>query len=250
MRRSLIVANWKMNCTISEARDLVSSLKPALTKVKGVDVVICPPFIPLGIVAEILDGTDIEVGAQDMYWEENGAYTGEVSPGMVAEVCQYVIVGHSERRQLFGDNDDRVCKKVLAAQQFGLTPIICVGESLDQRDSGCAEQVIEGQLLAAISGSDPTHKVVLAYEPIWAIGTGRAASSNDADLMMNHIRNVAHTHWGSVGSDMPILYGGSVTHDNVRDYVNCPNIDGVLVGGASLNTDKFHALVQSVAGIT
>ena len=245
MARPLIVGNWKMNTTIGEARELVARMKPGLAEIAGADKVLCPPFTALGTIAEMLDGTGIGLGAQDMYSEASGAFTGEVSPAMVAELCQYVILGHSERRQIFAETDDAVGRKAAAAQQAGLKPIVCVGESLAEREAGAAEAVIERQLLAGLVDPATVKGLAVAYEPVWAIGTGRAASPGDAQAMMGHIRHLLVARYGAVASDTPLLYGGSVTDDNVADFVTQEDIGGALVGGVSLKPETFVALVRN-----
>ena len=247
MARPLIVGNWKMNATVGEARELVAAMKPGLTEIEGADKVLCPPFTALGAIAEMLAGTAIGLGAQDMHSEASGAYTGEVSRAMVAELCQYVILGHSERRQMFGETDDGVGKKVAAARQVGLMPIVCVGESLAEREAGAAQAVIERQVLAGLADVQTIEGVAVAYEPVWAIGTGRAASPDDAQMMMGHIRRLLEAGHGTAASDTPLLYGGSVTNDNVADFAAQGDIGGALVGGASLKPETFVALVRTAA---
>ncbi len=247
MARPLIVGNWKMNATIAEARELVARMKPDLAEIEGADKVLCPPFTALGAVAQMLDGTTIGLGAQDVHFEESGAFTGGVSPGMVAELCRYVILGHSERRQMFAETDETVGMKVAAAQTAGLKPIVCVGESLAEREAGAAEAVIERQLLAGLVDLANVDGLAVAYEPVWAIGTNRAASPGDAEAMMGHIRRIILARYGAAASDTPLLYGGSVTDGNVADFVTQQDIGGALVGGASLKPETFVALVRNAA---
>ena len=244
MRRRLIAGNWKMNTTIREARDLAVEIRTGLDSAEDIDVVLCPPFTALAAVAEQLGGSRIEVGAQNLYYEASGAYTGEVSPEMVAELCTYVIVGHSERRQLFAETEEAAGKKVAAALDAGLTPILCVGERLDDREAGQAEAVVERQLRMGLAGVGVPGGLAVAYEPVWAIGTGRAATPSDAQAMMGHLRDLLAARFGApYAAEARLLYGGSVTDENVADFVRKDDIDGALVGGASLKVDVFVPLV-------
>ncbi len=247
MTRSLIVANWKMNGTVAEARRLVAAMKHGLAGIKGVGKVLCPPFTALAAVSEMLQGTDIGLGAQDMYNEDRGAYTGQVSPGMLAEFCSYVILGHSERRSLFGETSQSVARKVAAAKEAGLSPIMCVGETISERETGRAEAVVDGQVLTGLAGVSNIDGVSIAYEPVWAIGSGAAASPEDAQAMASRIRQVLSDRFGPAASDTPVLYGGSVTDENIPDFMGQPDIDGALVGGASLKPDVFVALTRAAA---
>jgi triosephosphate isomerase len=248
-RTSLIAGNWKMNKTIAEAREFTSALLPTIKDVQGVEKVVCPPFTALFPVAALLVGTEIHVGAQDMYWEAKGAYTGEVAPGMVAEFCQYVIIGHSERRTYFGETDESVNKKTLAAIQAGLIPIVCVGETLNEYESGRTTEVVSRQLLEGLKGLDVNSapKIVVAYEPIWAIGTGRASSGENANLVIKDvIRPAIEKLYGSeTAQSVRVLYGGSVTGANAAEFFLQSEIDGALVGGASLKVDDFTAIVKA-----
>ena len=247
MGRALIVGNWKMNATIGEARDLVGRMRPGLAEIDGVEIVLCPPFTALAAVHEMLSDTGIGLGAQDMHYENGGEFTGEVSPGMLAELCEYVILGHSERRQMLGETDDMVGKKVAAAKEAGLRPIMCVGESLEEREAGAAESVIERQVRAGLASLDAVGDLALAYEPVWAIGTGRAASPDDAQAMMARMRRLLADRFGAAASATPLLYGGSVTDENVAGFVRRQDIDGALVGGASLEPDVFVELVRKAS---
>ena len=244
-----------MNKTIAEARELVATLAPAIREIKGVEKVFCPPFMALPAVAELLKGTDIGVGAQNMYWEAKGAHTGEVAPGMVAEVCKYVILGHSERRARFGDTDETVLKKTKAALTAGLIPIVCVGETLDEYDAGKTSEVVSRQVRESLKelGSDPiTAKaiptIVVAYEPVWAIGTGRASSAENAQSVIGGVVRpaLAALFGEATAQAIRILYGGSVTAANAEEIFSQPDIDGALVGGASLK-DEFVAIVRAAA---
>ena len=250
MRVPLIAGNWKMNGTLAEAKELVDALRPGLDVADGVEVVLCPPFTALETVYGLIRDSGIGLGAQDMHHEPSGAFTGEVSPLMLAELCSHVILGHSERRQLFGETDASVAKKVRAAFGVGLRPILCVGESLDDREGGNAEIVVERQVRSCLDGLPFHNELVVAYEPVWAIGTGMAATSGDAQAMMAHIRQTLAALYGAPeASGVGLLYGGSVTAANVAEYVGEPDVNGALVGGASLKADSFVALVGTAASV-
>ncbi|MGD0708148.1 MAG: triose-phosphate isomerase [Anaerolineaceae bacterium] len=248
MRKPMIAGNWKMNKTAEQARGLVSELLPGLEAVHGVDRVVCPPFTSLMSVAEILKGTEIGLGAQDMHWEASGAFTGEVSPAMVKEFCQYVILGHSERRTYFGETDQTVNKKVKAAFANGLTPIVCVGETLEENEDGKTSDVVTRQVHVDLLGltAEQSGAVVIAYEPIWAIGTGKAASGEGANKVIGeYIRGTLKKDFGAeVAEAVRVLYGGSVTGANAAEFFGQSEIDGALVGGASLKPD-FIQIVQA-----
>lgn len=239
-----------MNKTVAEARELVSTMGVGLKAVKGVEKVICPPFTSLLAVANLLGGTDIGLGAQNMHWEEKGAFTGEVAPAMVKEFCKYVILGHSERRQYFGETDQTVNKRVLAAQKYGIVPIVCVGETLDEYEAGKTAEVVRRQTLAALQGVEAGFApgLVVAYEPVWAIGTGKASSGENAQYVHGQvIRPVLVELFGQETADqIRILYGGSVTGANAAEFFSQPDIDGALVGGASLK-DDFILIAQAAA---
>ncbi|MBM7582681.1 triosephosphate isomerase [Caldicoprobacter guelmensis] len=247
MRKPIIAGNWKMHKTPSETVSLINELKP-LVKDAQVEVVVCPPFVCLPAAKDALVGSNIKLGAQNMHWEEQGAFTGEVAPGMLKEVgVEYVIIGHSERRQYFGETDEMVNKKVLSAVVHNFIPIICVGETLEQREQGITEEVVDRQTRAALKGLSPdvADRVVIAYEPIWAIGTGRTASSNDANEVIGYIRKVVEEVLGSqAAQQMRILYGGSVKPENAAELMSMPEIDGALVGGASLKAQDFAKIVK------
>ncbi len=249
MRTPLVAGNWKMNKTVEEARSLVDSMSAKLREIKGVEQVLCPPYPVLLAVRTQLEGSDIGLGAQNMFWEEKGAYTGEVSPVMVKELCQYVILGHSERRTYFGETDETVNKKVHAAQKYDLTPIVCVGETLQQYEANQTAEVVSRQIRLGLTGVDPNFaaRLVVAYEPVWAIGTGKASSSGNAnDVLGKVIRPVLSELFGEQTSQaIRILYGGSVTAANADEYFGCSEIDGALVGGASLKVDEFIAITQA-----
>jgi triosephosphate isomerase len=248
MRTPIVAGNWKMNTTLAEALALVDTLKPELERLDGVDRVVCPPFISLAAVSERLRGSPIGVGAQDVYFEKSGAYTGEVSAPMLQGLVEYVIIGHSERRQYFGETDEWVNRKVKAALGHGLTPILCVGENLDQNESGQTEAVVGGQVKRALEGINDPAGLVIAYEPIWAIGTGRASSAEDANRVAAFIRATADDLLGpETAGTMRIQYGGSVTPDNFAEFIRQPDIDGALVGGASLKAPLFAEICRQAA---
>jgi len=239
-----------MNTTVAEAAELVKAIKEKLHPIAGVEKVLCPPFISLTTVKELIKGTSIKLGAQNMYFEHSGAYTGEVSPTMLVGLCEFVILGHSERRGYFGETDQLVNKKVKAALGAGLIPIICVGESLEQNNAGETVSVVTRQVKAAFDGIALAKKTVVAYEPIWAIGTGRAATGDQANATIKVIRDTAAQIYGdSVGKAMRILYGGSVNSANIAEFIKQPEIDGALVGGASLKAPDFLGIVEQTARI-
>lgn len=248
MRIPFIAGNWKMNKTADEAVAFVLQVRDALNQIEGVDVAFCPPYLAIPALAEALKGTKIGVGAQNMYFEESGAYTGELSPGMLTPFCQYVILGHSERRAYFGETDEGVNKKIKAALKHGLTPIVCVGESLAQNEAGETHDFVSGQVKAAFAGltAEEMAKCVIAYEPIWAIGTGKTATTEQAGQIIGG--TVRSTVAGMFGEEtaqvIRIQYGGSVKPDNAAELMSHPDIDGALVGGASLKP-SFVELVQN-----
>jgi len=240
-----------MNKTIAEARTLVAEMSLALREVKGVEKVLCPPFMALFPVAALLQGTDIGLGAQDMHWEAKGAFTGEVAPGMVAEFCEYVIIGHSERRMYFGETDETVNKKTAAARTSNLVPIVCVGETLAEYESGRTAEVVLRQIREGLKGLDPelAAHIVVAYEPVWAIGTGRASTGENANVVIRDFirKPLAEMYGDAMAQAVRVLYGGSVTAANAVEFFGQPEIDGALVGGASLKVDEFVAIVRAAA---
>ncbi|WP_027364946.1 triose-phosphate isomerase [Desulfotruncus alcoholivorax] len=252
MRKPIIAGNWKMYKTVGEAVNFVASFKGLVTGVSGVEIVLCPPFTALATVAEQLAGTGIELGAQNMYWESEGAYTGEISPGMLKEAgCKYVILGHSERRQFFGETDETVNKKVFAALEHGLVPIVCVGERLEEREAGRTEEVVRKQLEGSLAGlsADRAAGLVVAYEPVWAIGTGRTASNEDAQQVNRFIRETLGRLLGAgFAAATRIQYGGSVKPGNAAGLMAQPDIDGALVGGASLDAESFAGIIKNLGG--
>jgi len=250
MRIPMIAGNWKMNTTVSEAVGLVKKMSPGLDEVDNVDRVVCPPFVSLAAVKEIIKGSSIGLGAQNIYFEEKGAYTGEISPLMLAELCEFVIIGHSERRQYFSETGEIVNKKIRAAQAVGLKPILCIGERLEENEAGKTEDVLAEQLRSSLAGLDNLNSLIIAYEPIWAIGTGRAATGKQANETIGFIRrNVAELYGKDIAQGMRILYGGSVTADNTTEFMQQPEIDGALVGGASLKAGQFISIARQASEI-
>lgn len=250
MATPLIAGNWKMNTTAEEATALATALRPGLETVEGVTKVVCPPFISLKPVAEALAGSNIALGAQDVHPEESGAYTGEVSVSMLKSICSFVIVGHSERRQMFGETDAMVARKAAAVAVAGMRPIVCVGEPAEVREAGEAETFVTGQLRAGVAGVSDPAALVIAYEPIWAIGSGKSARPDVAQRMIGALREALREVYGSdAAKGVPVLYGGSVNAENIGPFVDRPDIDGALVGGASLNPDEFVRIVKLTASI-
>jgi triosephosphate isomerase len=253
MRKPIIAGNWKMNNTIDEAVSLVREMRWGLNEVRSVDRVLCPPFVALAAVAELLKPTTIKLGAQNMHWEDKGAYTGEISPLMLKGLCQYVIIGHSERREYFGETDERVNRKIKAAFTHGLIPIVCVGESLEQHEAGQTEEWVSGQVRAALEGlsAEQVRNIIIAYEPIWAIGTGKAATGAGANAVIGlTIRGtIADLYDEATAQAVRVQYGGSVKPANIAEFMTQPEIDGALVGGASLNATDFVEIVRIAARV-
>ena len=250
MRTQFIAGNWKMNKTVSEAYDLAIELVTGLRALRNTEVALCPPFVSLTTVKQATANTMIKLGAQNMNDQDKGAFTGEVSPVMLAGLADYVILGHSERRQIFGETDAFINKKVLAALKHNLLPILCVGETLAQNEAGETEAVLERQVredLVGVSAADAA-KIVIAYEPIWAIGTGRAATADDAQNRCAFIRGQLRNAFGAAADDIRIQYGGSVTAANAAETLSKPDVDGALVGGASLKAEDFIKIIQSAKG--
>ena len=245
----IVAGNWKMNTSLAEGMRLASQVAANVGVPAGIEVVVCPPFVSLAAVAQALQGTGIEVGAQNMHSEERGAFTGEVAPGMLAGLCRYVILGHSERRALFGETDDIVNRKVAAAVAAGLIPILCVGETLAQREEGRASDVISQQLRGGLAGLHNVPGLVVAYEPVWAIGTGQAATPEIAHEIMGGVIQpvLAALLGGSVAQDTPLLYGGSVNPTNIESFAQQSSVSGALVGGASLDASQFADIVRLTA---
>ena len=251
MRTPLIAANWKMNTTVNEAVELVHKMLGALDRIDSVEKVICPPFISLAVVADIIRGSSLKLGAQNIHFEEKGAYTGEISPLMLAGLCQFVVIGHSERRQYFNETDEIVNKKTKKALEFEIIPILCIGEKLEENEAGKTEDIVGRQLESALVGKNSLNKTVIAYEPIWAIGTGRSASGKQANKTIGFIRRkIANLYNEETASNIRILYGGSVTAENIAEFIRQPEIDGALVGGASLKAEQFTGIVRITAEIS
>ena len=250
MRTPIVAGNWKMNKTAAEGRAFIAEILPALQAITTVERVICPPFTALESLAKFLEGSGVGLGAQNMFWEESGAYTGEIAPSMITEFCQYTIIGHSERRQFFGETDETVNKKVKKALAVGLIPIVCIGETLEENENNQTESILTRQITAGLKGLAPEQAagIIVAYEPIWAIGTGRAASGAGANLVVGvMIRPALESMFGSqVSQVIRIQYGGSVKPDNAAEFFSQPEIDGALVGGACLKPD-FVAIVEAAA---
>jgi triosephosphate isomerase len=253
VRKPVIAGNWKMNKTVGEARSLAIEVKHRVINLTGeVEVVVCPPYTALAAVAEVLGQSDVGLGAQNLYWEPKGAYTGEVSAGMLVDAgCRYVILGHSERRKYFAEKDEEVARKAHAARAAGLTPFVCVGETLEEREAGVMKDVVRGQVLGSLRGMNEENMlhVILAYEPVWAIGTGKTATPEQAQEVHAFIRNILIDLYGlEVALRVRIQYGGSVKPENIRDLMAQPDIDGALVGGASLEAETFAKLVGYKGG--
>ncbi len=251
MRKFFVAGNWKMNKTIAESRALVQALLPDLEAIDNVDTAVCPSYLAVPAVAELCLGAELKVGAQNVHWEESGAFTGAVSPQMVSEVCDLVIVGHSERRQLFGETDETVNKRLKAGLAAGLEVIVCIGETLEENEAGQTEAVVTRQLGEGLAGISETQaaSITIAYEPVWAIGTGRAATPEDANYVHKDvIRPLLKKQFGQNRAEaMRIQYGGSIKPDNAAELFAMSDIDGGLVGGASLKADSFVAIVKAAS---
>ena len=250
MRLPMIAGNWKMNTTVGEAVELVGEMCPELDEIDNVDKVICPPFVSLAAVRELIKGSSIKLGAQNLYFEEKGAYTGEISPLMLAGLCEFVIIGHSERRQYFNETGEIVNRKIRAALRVGLKPILCIGESLKENEAGKTEEVVTEQLRSSLAGINELNGLIIAYEPVWAIGTGRAATGKQANETIGLIRhNISKLYDKETARDLRILYGGSVTSANAAEFMSQPEIDGALVGGASLKAGEFLSIVRQTSEV-
>ncbi|QGG46220.1 triose-phosphate isomerase [Heliorestis convoluta] len=247
MRIPILAGNWKMYMTPRESQDMLAQFLPLVEAVASREIVLCPPYTALSAVGELLQGSPVKLGAQNMYPAQEGAYTGEISPKMLQALqCNYVIIGHSERRQYFGESDTSVAEKTKAALENGLTPIVCVGETLEQREEGLTEPVIEIQIRRGLASITATQyeAIVIAYEPVWAIGTGRTASPEDAQHVCAFIRTILASLAPAEAQKVRILYGGSVKPENIKELMNQPDIDGALVGGASLQAESFSRIVR------
>lgn len=247
MRKKVIAGNWKMNKNRQEAQEFMKEFIPLVADTQN-EVVICAPYLDLSNLVEMTKGTNVKIGAQNMHWEENGAYTGEVSASMLKEIgVEYVIIGHSERRQYFNETDETVNKKIKSAFAHGLKPIVCVGETLEQREQGITKQVITNQTKLALEGltTEQVENTIIAYEPIWAIGTGKTATSEDANNSIQEIRQeIAQIYGQNTAERVIIQYGGSVKSANAKELFTTSDIDGGLVGGASLKAEEFSKIVK------
>jgi triosephosphate isomerase (TIM) len=251
MRRFFVAGNWKMNKTVAEAQALMGAMLPELAAIDNVDKAVAPAYLAVPAMVELCKGTGVRVGTQNLYWEASGAYTGEISPAMVAELCDFVIVGHSERRKFFGETDETVNTRLKAALGAGLEVIVCVGETLEENEAGQTEAVVTRQLAQGLAGISETQAaaITIAYEPVWAIGTGRAATPQDANAVhQDVVRPLLKAQFGTARAElMRIQYGGSITAENAAELFAMSDIDGGLVGGASLKAESFVAIVKAAS---
>ncbi|MEN8701617.1 triose-phosphate isomerase [Bacillus infantis] len=249
MRKSIIAGNWKMHKTLPEAKSFLEEINGLVPSKENVDTVVCAPALFLERLVESAEGHDVAIGAQNMHFEESGAFTGEISPKALQDIgVSYVVLGHSERREMFNETDEAVNKKTLAAFNYNLTPIVCVGESLEQRENGETTEIVGSQVKKVLAGltEDQVKQTVIAYEPIWAIGTGKSSTSADANEVCAHIRKVVGEEFSSAAAEaIRIQYGGSVKPENIKEYMAQPDIDGALVGGASLEPNSFLQLLEA-----
>ena len=249
MREWIAAGNWKMHNTIAESIALAKAIREGTTAVKNGEVVIAPTFTALFSVGETIKGSSVQLAAQNMFYEDKGAYTGEIAPGMLKDIgCTYVIIGHSERRKYFREQDQEVNLKVKKALMADLKPIICVGETDEERVKGITRSVVDRQVKQGLNGVEKIDNVVIAYEPVWAIGTGKVATPVEAEEVHKFIRGILKDLYGSTANDIRVLYGGSVTKDNIGDLITMEDIDGVLVGGASLKADGFLGIIKNISG--
>lgn len=253
MRTPIIAGNWKMNKTIGEAIGLVKSLSPKLSEVEGMDIIIAPPFTALSSIADLIENSNLKLAAQDMFWAESGAYTGAISPIMLKDCgCEYVIIAHSERREHFQETDEIANRKLKAAHEYGLIPILCIGEKLAQRKAGATQKVIKTQLLHGVEGLDESQMrdTIIAYEPVWAIGTGKTATPEQAQEVHSFIRALlGEVYSEDLASAVRIQYGGSVKADNIEALMRQEDVDGALVGGASLQAESFVQIVINAISV-
>ena len=248
MREWIVAGNWKMHNTIKESIVLAKAIKDGITSVKKGEVIIAPPYTALASVSETIKGSRVSLAAQNMFYEDKGAYTGEIAPGMLKDIgCAYVLIGHSERRKYYHEQDNDVNLKVKKALSVGLKPIMCVGETDEERVKGITRDVVGRQVKQGLAGVDKIDNVVIAYEPVWAIGTGKVATSAQAQEVHAFIRGILKDLYGSAANDIRILYGGSVTKDNIGELIGMEDIDGALVGGASLKPDGFLGIIQKIS---
>jgi triosephosphate isomerase (TIM) len=249
-RTPFIAGNWKMNTNLEEAVALIKTMQPQLNKIQGVEKVICPPFISLNAAKGVVRGSTVKLGAQNMFYEERGAFTGEIAPGMLQDIVEYVIIGHSERRQYFGETNEEINKKLKAAVHHNLKPVLCIGETPEENEAGKTREVLGAQLINCADRLYFMSGMVIAYEPLWAIGTGKNATSEDANRTINFIRQfISRLHGSGIANTARILYGGSVTAANISQFMHQPDIDGALVGGASLKADDFVSIVKQASEI-
>ena len=245
MPEVLVVGNWKMNTTLAEALELATAVEAAYSFISGAQMILCPPFVYLYAVHQVVADTRVSVGAQNMYFEASGAFTGEIAPGMLNGICEYVILGHSERRQIFRENNQLINRKVHAALEHGLRPILCVGETLEHREAGQSQEVVRDQLRAGLDGVVDIARLVVAYEPVWAIGTGQAATPESAvEIMEGAILETLTSEYGSGGRNVTLLYGGCVNPANAAEFAARSCIHGALVGGVSLDAQQFLEIAQ------
>ncbi len=248
MRKWIVAGNWKMNNTIAESIALAKAIKEDASGFQGGIIILAPPFTALYSVSEIIKGSNLGLAAQNMHYEDKGAFTGEVSPAMLKDIgCDYVIIGHSERRKYFQENDADVNLKVKKALSAGLIPLMCVGETDEEREKGITQEVVGRQVKNGLAGLAKIDNVVMAYEPVWAIGTGKVATSKQAQEVHAFIRGILRKTYGDAANDVNILYGGSVTKDNIGDLIAMEDIDGALVGGASLKADGFFGIIKEIS---
>lgn len=248
MREWIVAGNWKMHNTLQESISLAKAIKDGIASIKKGEVVIAPPFTALYSVSETIKGSRVSLAAQNMFYEDKGAYTGEIAQGMLKDIgCTYVIIGHSERRKYFHEQDSDVNLKVKKALAVGLKPIMCVGETDEEREKGITQSIVDRQINLGLSGVEKIDNVVIAYEPVWAIGTGKVATSAQAQEVHKFIRGILKGTYGATANDIRILYGGSVTKDNIGELIGMEDIDGALVGGASLKPDGFLGIIQKIA---
>jgi len=247
MRNWIVAGNWKMHNTLGESIALAQAIKEGTKDIKNGEVIIAPPFTSLYSVGAAIKGSQVSLAAQNMHYENKGAFTGEIAPGMLTDIgCTYVLLGHSERRKYFHETDEDINLKVKKALSVGLKPILCVGETEDERVKGVTQLVVDKQLKKALIGVEKIDNVVIAYEPVWAIGTGKVATSAQAEEVHSFIRGILKELYGDVSKNIRILYGGSVTKDNIGELIGMDNIDGALVGGASLKPDAFLGIIQQI----
>ena len=249
MRNWIVAGNWKMHNTQSESIALAQAIKEGSKDIKNGEVIIAPPFTSLYSVGATIKGSQVSLAAQNMHYEEKGAFTGEIAPGMLKDTgCTYVLIGHSERRKYFQELDEDINLKVKKALAVGLKPILCVGETEDERVKGLTKLVVEKQIKKALNSVEKIDNIVIAYEPVWAIGTGKVATSTQAEEVHSFIRGILKELYGDVAQSIRILYGGSVTKDNIGELIGMENIDGALVGGASLKPDAFLGIIGQIIG--